>query len=508
MNKIAGNAENGNEVRPLEKIFKSIEKNIEQLKNTFVNCDDIVFREFYFGADKAIKGFMAYVDNIVSNSAIELPVLTNVLRRTQIENGKELAKRVMEQIIAVGEVSLITDFNAVYNAMLVGDTVFFVDGDDKAIVISTKDWPTRGVPSAETEVVVQGPKDAFCESASVNTVLVRRRIRDTRLKVLRKTAGSKSKSTIVVMYMDNVARKEIVDEVIKSIEGIETDIIPDSGYFVQLTENNSMTPFPTMQLTERPDKTAASLCEGRVAVIVDNTPFAIIVPATLNVFFQSAEDYYDRWEIMSFLRIIRFAAAIIAVCLPGFYIALTVYHPSVIPTALALKIAATRGNVPFPTVVEVLIMELAFELLREAGVRLPSPVSSTIGIVGGIIIGQSAVDAGLVGPAVVIVSALAGICSFVVPSVAFVSAMRLTKYFVILFCAVFGLFGFWVSLAVIIVHLCSIKTFGIPYMFPFCSGSVNHWSDLKDSVVRFPYGMIKKRPLFANKYAREKERGK
>lgn len=489
------------------KLKSAIDENIKIIKNTFINCDDVVMREFSFGEGKAIRGFMAYVDNIVSGDVIENAVLTNVLARTEIKQGKNLAKRLTKEVIAVGEVSFAEDFETVYDAMLVGDTVILVDGDSEGIVVSTKKWPTRGVPSAETEVVVQGPKDAFCESASINTVLVRRRIRDTRLKVIRKKAGKMSGTTVVAMYMDGVARKEVVEEALKQIDEMKTDIIPDSGYFVELAKGKDMTPFPTMQLTERPDKTAASVCEGRVAIIVDNTPFAVIVPATLNVFFQSAEDYYDRWEIMSFLRLMRYVAAIMAVCLPGFYIALTVYHPQVIPTSLALKIASTRAAVPFPTVVEVLIMELAFELLREAGVRLPSPVSSTIGIVGGIIIGQSAIDAGLVGPAVVIVSALAGICSFVVPSTSFVSAMRLVKYFVIFMSSLWGLFGFWLSLCILTVHLCSIKTFGIPYMFPFCSGSVNGWSDLKDSLIRLPYFLMKKKPFFAESKA-EKRMGR
>ncbi len=481
----------------MERLSICLDANIKEIKRAFTDCDDVVMREIRFGKDKAIRGFIAFVDNIVLRSAIENPVLINLLARAETKPGAGVIKRVLDESIAVGECSLIDSFKAVFDAMLIGDTVILIDGEDKAIVVSTKGWPSRGVNKAETEVVVQGPKDAFNEMVSINTVLVRRRIRDTRLKVKRLMAGKTSNTTISVMYMEGVARKQIVDDVIKSIENIKTDIIPDSGYFVQLTEKSSMTPFPTMQLTERPDKTASAISEGRVAVIVDNTPFAIIVPATLNVFFQSAEDYYDRWEIMSFLRLIRYVAAVIAVCLPGLYVALTVYHPSVIPTALALKIASTRGNVPFPTVVEVLIMELAFELLREAGVRLPSPVSSTIGIVGGIVIGQSAVEAGLVGPAVVIVSAIAGICSFVVPSIAFVSAMRLVKYFVLLLSSVMGLFGFWLSIAVIVVHLCSLKTFGIPYMFPFCSGSVNGWSDLKDSIIRMPFSKMKKRPFFS-----------
>ncbi len=480
----------------MARLSTRLDENIKTIKTAFKDCDDAVMREIRFGKDNGLRGYIAFIDNVIARSVIEDPVLISIMSRTQIGAGPRLAQRLIDEVIAVGECKAVEEDKAVFDAMLIGDTVILVDGDDKAIVISTKGWPNRGVNKAETEVVVQGPKDAFNEVVSINTVLVRRRIRDTRLKVKRLTAGKASNTTITVMYMEGVARQQVVEDVMARIKKLKTDIIPDSGYFVELTEKSNLTPFPTMQLTERPDKTASALNEGRVAVIVDNTPFAILVPATLNVFFQSAEDYYDRWEIMSFLRLLRYVAAVIAVCLPGLYVALTVYHPSVIPTALALKIAATRGNVPFPTIVEVLLMEIAFELLREAGVRLPSPVSSTIGIVGGIVIGQSAVEAGLVGPAVVIVSAIAGICSFVVPSPAFVSAIRIVKYLVLVLSSVLGLFGFWLAVILIIVHLAGLKTFGIPYLFPFCSGYVNGWGDLKDSLIRLPFVMSRKNSFF------------
>ena len=286
--------------------------------------------------------------------------------------------------------------------------------------------------------------------------------------------------------------------VINSLERqIDVDMIIDSGYLQQFMEGSSKSPFPQIQLTERPDKAASSLYEGRIAVVVDNSPFVLIIPAVLNVFFQAAEDYYQRWEISSFLRILRYSAGIIAALLPGFYVALTVFQPDMIPTSLALKIAAGRGNVPFPTIIEVLIMELSFELLREAGVRLPSPVSSAIGIVGGIIIGQAAVEAGIVGPTVVIMVALSGICSFVVPNTAMVSAIRVVKYFVLALSSFFGMFGFWIAVLMVLIHLCSLKSFGFPYMYPFCSGSENGNSDFKDSIIRLPVFMMKKRPIFA-----------
>ena len=358
---------------------------------------------------------------------------------------------------------------------------------------------------AETEVVVQGPKDAFTELMSVNVVLTRRRIRDTRLKVKRKKVGRRSKTDVALLYMEDLVRPELLQKIERQVDRLDLDHLPDSGYAEQLLEKRQYSPFPQLQMTERPDKTSSALLEGRVALLPDNTPYAILLPATLNTFFQAAEDYYDRWEIMSFIRLIRFVAAFLTVTLPGLYIAFAVYHPELLPTALALKVAATRETIPFSVIGEVLIMEIAFELLREGGIRLPSPVSSTIGIVGGIIIGSAAVDAGIVSPTVVIVSALTGICSFVIPNVSIVSGLRISKYVVIFFAAVFGLFGVWAALLLLLAHLASLTSYGIPYLYPFCSSSVNDDMDWEDSIFRLPLSEMKRRPIFTRPDVRRRK---
>ena len=451
---------------------------------------------------------MVYTDNIVNGSAIEESILTNIMNRCRIDGKKEgMLKRLNEEVIAIGEMTEVKTFQEIFDAVLLGDTILLMDGNDIALQASTKGFPSRGVSEAKTEVVVQGPKDAFTEIGATNIVLIRRRIRDTKLKVKRTKVGKRSKTDVAILYMEDIVRKEILQEVENRINQIDIDVILDSGYIDQLLENRWLSPFPQLQMTERPDKASSALLEGRVVIVIDNTPFVVIAPATLNVFFQAAEDYYDRWEIMSFIRLIRYCAGFLAVALPGLYIALTVFHPSMIPTNLALKIAETRQNIPFPAVGEILIMELAFELLREAGIRLPSPVSSTIGIVGGIIIGQAAVEAGIVSPSVVIVSALTGICTFVIPNIALVSGLRLTKYIVLLFSAILGLYGFWLALILMLIHMASLKSFHIPFLYPFCSASVNDYNDLEDSIFRLPLWFMKKRPIFSNDKHRQREKG-
>lgn len=492
----------------MEQISSNLEKNIKVIENAFQNCGDIVKRRFFVGEKKEIAVYMIYTDNIVNGSAIEESILTNIMNRCRIDGKKEgMLKRLNEEVIAIGEMTEVKTFQEIFDAVLLGDTILLMDGNDIALQASTKGFPSRGVSEAKTEVVVQGPKDAFTEIGATNIVLIRRRIRDTKLKVKRTKVGKRSKTDVAILYMEDIVRKEILQEVENRINQIDIDVILDSGYIDQLLENKWLSPFPQLQMTERPDKASSALLEGRVVIVIDNTPFVVMVPATLNVFFQAAEDYYDRWEIMSFIRLIRYCAGFLAVALPGLYIALTVFHPSMIPTNLALKIAETRQNIPFPAVGEILIMELAFELLREAGIRFPSPVSSTIGIVGGIIIGQAAVEAGIVSPSVVIVSALTGICTFVIPNIALVSGLRLTKYIVLLFSSLLGLYGFWLALILMLIHMASLKSFHIPFLYPFCSASINDYNDLEDSIFRLPLWFMKKRPIFSNDKHRQREKG-
>ena len=460
-------------------IKKELQKNKQVMQEAFRDCGDIIMREFRIRGGEGTL-FLAYTDNIVNGDAIQNFIMTNVMARCEMQGTEGLLQSLMEEVIAIGELTKIT-------------------------TMETKHFPTRGVNQAETEVVVQGPKDAFTELMSVNVVLTRRRIRDTRLKVKRKKVGRRSKTDVALLYMEDLVRPELLQKIETQVDRLDLDHLPDSGYAEQLLEKRQYSPFPQLQMTERPDKTSSALLEGRVALLPDNTPYAILLPATLNTFFQAAEDYYDRWEIMSFIRLIRFVAAFLTVTLPGLYIAFAVYHPELLPTALALKVAATRETIPFSVIGEVLIMEIAFELLREGGIRLPSPVSSTIGIVGGIIIGSAAVDAGIVSPTVVIVSALTGICSFVIPNVSIVSGLRISKYVVIFFAAVFGLLGVWAALLLLLAHLASLTSYGIPYLYPFCSSSVNDDMDWEDSIFRLPLSEMKRRPIFTRPDVRRRK---
>lgn len=486
-------------------LTKSLEQNMTAIDEALRDCGDIVRREFRVGGGGRL--IMLYADNFVDLEALRESILETVMLDYQNEQPEGILEALLEEAIAISEVKKITTVDEICDAVFWGDTVLLMDGNDFALQATTKQFPNRGISKAETEVVVQGPKDAFMEVMAFNIVLTRRRIRDPKLKLKRKKAGQRTKTDIAVMYMEDLVRPEVLAQVEKQLDQMEIAGLLDSGSMEQLLERRKVSPFPQLQMTERPDKTASALLEGRVVLLADNTPYAILLPATLNTFFQAAEDYYERWEIMSFIRMIRYAAAFFAVALPGLYIAFAVYHPQLMPTALALKVASTRGSIPFSVIGEVLIMELAFELLREAGIRLPSPVSSTIGIVGGIIIGSAAVEAGIVSPVVVIVAALTGICTFVIPNVSIVSGLRISKYLVIAMAAVFGLFGVWAALLLLLGHLSGLTSYGIPYLYPYCSSSVNDDRDWEDSIFRLPLSRRKGRPIFARPVKDERKEG-
>ncbi|MCL2351938.1 MAG: spore germination protein [Firmicutes bacterium] len=483
-------------------LYSSVDANIAAMDAAFADCGDLVKRVFPAGEKNAVRVCVYYIDMLVARDVVDMHILSRLMISPR-ESGppdirSNLFQALMDNGITTADVSEKDDFDGVSLAVLAGDSAVFVDGFARALIVSSRGFPNRGVQSCDSEVVVQGSKEAFSEVMRINTMLIRRRIRDTSLKVKQLCVGTRSRTDIALMYLDGVVRPQILKETEERLGGIEIDGILDSGQVEQMIADDWLTPFPTAQSTERPDKAADAILDGRIVIIVDNSPFVLIVPATFNTFFQSTEDYNQHWLVMSFTRLMRYAAGFIAVALPGLYVALTVFNPEMIPTLMALKMAASRSAIPIPAALEVLIMDIAFELLREAGIRLPRAVGSTIGVVGGLIIGQAAVEAGIVCPLVVIVTALTGIASFAIPHTSMVAGFRAAKYLVLLLSAFLGLLGFWLAFLLVLVHMASLRSFGIPYLFPFASGEINGFGDLRDTVVRAPLHKLNIRPIFAS----------
>lgn len=468
-------------------ITPKVDENIAYLKELFKDTSDIVYRSFNIASWKAA---LVYIDGMADKILLDNFVLESVMLKSErVEN----VMQIKDNILTVTDVKEQLKLVKAVDSLLSGDTLMFIEGLPATYIIATRAWPTRGVSEPSAETVIRGGRDGFTETIRVNTALIRRRIRDSRLKIQPKSVGVRSKTDVAIIYIEDIVKESVVKDVMDRIDKINIDAVLDSGYIEQFIEDDKWSPFPQLQSTEKPDVVAAALYEGRVAILVDNSPFAIIAPATLISLFQTPDDYYQRWLNSSALRLIRFAAIMTALVLPALYIAVTSFHTSIIPTKLAYSIAASREGVPFPAFVETIIMEVALAFLIEAVVRLPKAIGSTIGIVGGLIIGQSAVSAGIVSPIMIIIVSVTAIASFITPNYEVSSAFRIARFFLIICSTVIGLYGIALGLIVILIHLVKLKSFGIPYLSPIVHP---HKQDFKDTFIRAPIEAFDTRPEF------------
>lgn len=486
----------------MEKILlKSLEKNEDIFKGLFNNCADVVFRRIEVGDVYKVKMTFIYIDGLVDKQYIAEYAIQSIITEEEIKSftlqgfKTSILKVIEEKVLSTIDIKEEFHIENIVNGILSGDTVILIDNIDKCLIFDTKGWTARGIGEPETETVIRGPRDGFTESVKVNMTLVRRRIKDTNLKITMKKVGRRSQTSVAIMYMDDIVNNSLVQEVNERINSVDIDAILDSSILENLIEDDYMSPFPQIENTERPDSVAAALYEGRVAIIVDNSPFALIVPATVGTLNQSSEDYYTRWPEASFIRIIRILAMGISLLSPALYVAITAYHPGLLPTKLTYYLAASRVNVPFPAVIEAFLMELTMELLRESGTRISGPIGTTVGIVGGLIIGQAAVEAGIVSPLMIIIVALTTISAFAIPSYEFAAGLRIWR-FALLFCSsILGLYGVMLGLIILGTHVIKLNSFGVPYTSPY-SGLGLGSGDLKDSLVKFPVQDLEDRPSF------------
>jgi len=490
------------------KIEKDINKNAQELKNIFKDANDIIFRKIDAGENKKIKMLLVYVDGMTTKEAISEYAVDKLMQNLDLQklekNDSELQNAIVNTNIAITEVQVIQTIQECIDKILSGETVLLIDGCSKAIMLSSRGWPMRGIQEPSAETLIRGARDGFNETMKVNITLIRRRIRDPKLKVKYMQVGSRSKTDISIIYIEDIVNKTVLETVEKRIKNIDIDAVLESSYIEEMIEDDIYSPFPQIENTERPDAAASALLEGRVVITVDNTPSVLIAPAIFVSFMQSSEDYYERWMPSCVTRMIRYLALPIVMLLPALYVAVTQYHPNLLPTQLALYVAASRANVPFPPYFEALLMELVMELVREASLRITSPVGSTIGLVGGLVIGQSSVEAGLITPMAVIIVALTAISSFAIPSYNFSTSLRMIRFGFIVLASIFGLFGISIGLCLLIIHLCTLKSCGVPYMTPF-SSFVENRKDLRDTVIRPRIKNMVHKPRYLQF---EKEKGK
>ncbi|WP_425531898.1 spore germination protein [Bacillus glycinifermentans] len=472
----------------------SLADNLHLIKEKTGNSSDIVIRRLKTGAESKIETAIVYIGGIADEKTIHeflIESITNSEKLNEKETGQEVINCISADSVSLGGVKQKTSFSAVLNSLMAGDTVIFVDRTQSAIIASTKGGEKRSINEPENQRAFRGSREGFIESLDTNISLVRKIIKNPNLWVEKMNMGSVTKTDVAIMYINGICNEKTVKEVKKRLAGIEMDSILESGYIEQLIEDVSFTTFPTIYHTERPDMVAGNLLEGRIAIFVDGTPFVLLVPAVFIQFFQSVEDYYSRFDIATFIRFLRVLIFFISLIAPAVYVGATTFHQEMIPTELLIVIAAQREIVPFPAVVEALIMEISFEILREAGIRLPKAIGSAVSIVGAIVIGQAAVQAGIVSPAMVIVVAITAISSFATPAFAMAISARMIRFLFIIAAAATGFYGIILGLIFMFVHLSSIRSFGVPYMTPFAPFFPENWGD---AIFRTPWWTNEKRP--------------
>jgi spore germination protein KA len=476
--------------------FRDLQDNEELMTEILGNSVDLVKRRITFHEHKNVQAICYYTDGLVNVTQIELFISdllykgNLLLQHSTLPTGNPLTL-LKEHMLSNASFQVIKEVGQAVDGILSGVAILILDGSDEVFIIQTKGWEKRGVDEPQTEQVVRGPRDGFTESIRTNTALVRRRIRDPKLRIEQMNIGKRSKTDINIAYIEDIVKEGLVEEVKKRLRNIKIDAILESGYIEELIEDAPRSPFTTVQSTERPDKVASSLLEGRVAIFVDNTPFVLVVPSFFWQFLQASDDYYSRFMTGSFFRAIRYLAFVLSLTLTSIYVMLVSFHQEMIPTQLILTIASGREVVPFPVLLEAVLMEISFELMREAGLRMPKPVGQAVSIVGSLVIGQAAVQAGIVSPFMVIIVALTGISSFAIPNYAASFSIRLIRFPLLIAAGTLGLLGFSAMFAILAIHALTLRSFGESYLAP---ATPFQPKDQKDSIIRFPWWKMQARP--------------
>ncbi|NMB95273.1 MAG: spore germination protein [Clostridiaceae bacterium] len=477
-----------------EPILPDLERNLEVIRGILRDSSDVTIHEFNFGYDRRFKGALVFINSIADKEEIHKNILqplmySALLLKNDVDMDFTKIDTIRKNLISIADNLKVTLLSDLLDNLLAGATILLVNGSKEALAIKSGKRESRTIDEPATEAVVRGPREGFIEDVNVNIALMRRKIKDTDLCVEKFIIGDKSKTDVYIVYIKSVANPKLIEEIRIRLNKIKIDAILESGYIEQFIEDAPYSIFPTISNSEKSDKVVAKILEGRAAILVDGTPFALVVPMVFIESFQSVEDYYARPFLASITRVIRFLSYIISTLGPAIYVALTVFHQELIPTQLLISIAEGRERVPFPAILEALLMIFTFDILREAGVRLPKPVGQTVGIVGALVLGQASVEAGLISPIMVIVVSSTAIASFAVP--AQTDSGTILRYIYLALAGLAGGFGVIIGFLITLLHLASLRSFGTPYLWPIAP---LNFSGLKDVFIRMPLWTMLKRP--------------
>ncbi len=470
-------------------LSKRLDDNKQVLAEIFDHCGDLVEREIRIGK-QGPRALLVYFDALIHYQELEEGV-TKPLQASQLPQSGVTLDWLMQEAIPNTRILIYDRWVDVAGEITKGLTALLIDGQDQALLLFAMENIHRPVMMPQTESVARGSLDAFNENGRINIALLRKRLHTTRLAVEKVDVGEVSKTKISIVYLKGYVYDGLVEEIKTRLQRIRIDGVIDSGQIEELIQDAPYSPVSGIGVSERPDRVVSALLQGKAALLFDGTPFSLIVPTTLATDMQSPEDYYNRYWFASFIRMVRWGSLLISILAPAFYVAITTFHQDLIPTPFLITILASRDGVPFPGMVEALIMVLAFEILQEAGIRLPKPFGQTIGVVGAILIGQIAVTAGLVTPAVVVAIALTAIASYTLSSLNLSTGVRILRLLFIVAAGFLGLFGVMAVFTMATFQLCALRSFGVPYLAPFAPLSLG---DLKDTFIRAPIWAMRMRP--------------
>lgn len=475
-----------------QKVAAHITDNQAYIKEILGDSPDVVIRRFYLGIDQE-EAFILFLEGMIDKEFLANNVMRSLMSPELVDinlpGGKSLARVVRKSLVAVAGITEVEDFNQVLSGVLAGKAALFVNGVNKAFIIAAEGFESRAIGEPNTEQVTKGPREAFSEPLGTNISLIRRRVQNPNLRIENFLIGKKTHTKIAIIYMKDLVKTEILTELRKRLARIDVDQITGAGNLEAYIEDEPFSPFATVNNTERPDVAAARMLEGRVVIFINGTPIALTVPYLFFEGFQSPEDYLHRFYYMTVTRWFRFIGFFITIYLPAFYISLVNFHQEMIPTPLLITIATAKEGTPFPILVEAVGMGIVFELLREAAIRMPRPVGQAVSIVGALVLGESAVSAGLVGAPIIVITALTAITYFMIP--ALLDVVLILRMLLILLAGISGLYGVFLVTMLFLIHLVSLRSFGIPYLAPLVPLDL---AGLKDVLVRAPVWALENRP--------------
>lgn len=475
-----------------------LELNEQRLKELYdlPNNKDFIIRHFTIAVSPPVKAFAFFMEGMSDKTSINTYVLQPLMLFSNFQPHIEgyLIDHIEKRVLIGNQVNVHQKFEQIVAGINFGSTAVFVDGCEQALLVDTKGWDHRSVSMPINEQVIRGPHESFTETLRTNTALIRKHIRSANLTTEMLKLGKTTHRDVAIMYLRDVVNPQLLKEVKRRIASIKVEGIMESGILEQMIEERPWNIAPQVMATERPDRVAFYIVKGKVAILLDGSPYALLVPTTMFDQMQTMEDFYLRPLYGTFLRLIRGFAFYISFLTPGFYLAIILFHKEMVPTDLLLAIAGARERVPFPSLVEVIIMEVSFELIREAGIRVPGVMGNTIGIVGALILGQAAVQANIVSPILVIVVAVTGLASFAVPYYSLQFSLRIMRFAYIFLGAALGFVGIIFGLFVQMHMMAALKSFGVPYLAPMAPTT----KSVGDVVLRRPAYSWEKRPDYLN----------